>query len=41
VLGETPKRRASGRTPSPFALASITLARSATLCVVFGARNHD
>jgi hypothetical protein len=40
-LGEIPKRRAKGRTPSPFALARISLARSATPCVVLGARNHD
>ena len=38
VLGDTPSRRASGRTPSPSALAKITFARSAKPCATVGAR---
>ena len=41
VLAETPSRRAIGRTPSPSALAKITLARRAKPCASVGARNHD
>ena len=40
MLAETPSRRAIGRTPSPSALAKITLARRAKPCASVGARNH-
>lgn len=41
VFGDTRSRRAIGRTPSPAALARITLARSANPWARLGARNHD
>ena len=40
MLAETPSRRAIGRTPSPSALAKITLALRAKPCASVGARNH-
>ena len=41
VLAETPSRRAIGRTPSPSALAKITLARRAKPCAALRRDRRD